>query len=116
MTARVIPITRARGRGRQPAIVEELRNQRDEIRVVAEEALDFAVSAVHLSRRIQVALASGRFGLIADFADEIERLGNHATVRAKAAAAIAKIRQAEINGACPDEHVLVAEPGHGAAA
>lgn len=116
MTAPVIQIARARGRGRQPASIEATREARDELRIVAEEALDFAVSAVHVARRIQVALAAGRLGLIADFADELERIGNHATVRAKAAAAIAKVRQAEANQACPDEHSLVAMPGHGAAA
>lgn len=116
MTAPVIQIARARGRGRQPAAVEAVREARDELRVVAEEALDFAVVAVHLARRIQVSLASGRLGLIGDFADELERIGNHATVRAKAAAVIARVRQAEANNACPDEYSLVAEPGHGVAA
>lgn len=106
---------RAEGRGRQPAAVEQLRDARDELRVVAEEALDFAVTAVHLARRIQTALLEGRLGLLAGYADELERDGNQATNRAKSAAAIAKVRQAEANGTCPDRS-LVVEPGHGAAA
>lgn len=114
MTATVIPI-RPAGRGRQPAIVEALRDERDELRVVAEEALDFAIGAVHLARRIQTALATRRYGLIAEYSTDIERLGNQAANRAKAAAAVAKVRQAEANGTCPD-HSLTVELGHGRAA
>ena len=115
MTAPLIPF-RPSGRGRQPAVVEAIRDERDELRVVAEEALDFAVAAVHLVRRLQTALSAHRYGLVAEYSMDIERLGTQAANRAKAAATVARVRQAEANGACPDEHVLVPSPGHGAAA
>jgi hypothetical protein len=114
VTAPLVPF-RSRGRGRQPAIVEAIRDERDELRVVAEEALDFAVTAVHLIRRLQTALSERRFGLAAEYSVDIESLGTRAANRAKAAAAIAKVRQAEANGTCPD-HTLVAAPAHGRAA
>jgi len=107
---------RARGRGRQPAAVEAIREERDELRVVAEEALDFAVTAVHLIRRLQTALAARRYGLVAEYSVDIERLGNQAANRAKAAATVARVRQAEANGTCPDNHALAAASGHGRAA
>lgn len=100
MTARVIPIRS--GSGRQPVAVEHLRDTTDELRVVAEEALDFAATAVHYARRIQTAIAGGRLMLAAEYADLLESLGLQASGRAKATAVAAKVRQAELNGTCPD--------------
>lgn len=108
MTARVIPIQRQTGRGRQPAIVERLRDDRDELVALTAEAIDLAGRLVVISRRAQVRLARGISP--ADLLDDIERMALRYGIQATAAAAALRA-----DDVCPDG-ADVRHSGHGAAA
>lgn len=86
---------RASGRGRQPAVIEELRDQRDELVALTDEGLELAARIVTLARHAQVRLARGVSP--ADLLDELERLGVRHGCRLTAAAAA--LRAGEV---CPD--------------
>lgn len=99
---------RPTGRGRQSAIVEELRDQRDELTAAIAEGAELAARIVALARTAQVRLARGVSP--ADLLDELERLGlRHA---ARMTAATAAMGAADI---CPDG-AEERHSGHGRAA
>jgi hypothetical protein len=108
MTARVIPITRSAGRGRQPVQVEQLRDTRDELRALVLEGVELAARLLLIIRRAERTLAGGRS--CATDLDELERLALRHGTR-MAAAAI----DADLVNDCPDavEHRAL---NHGRAA
>lgn len=93
MTARVIPITRSAGAGRQPVEIEQLRDNRDELRAVVLEGVELAARLLLIVRRAERTLAAGRS--CATDLDELERLALRHGTR-MAAAAI------DANEICPD--------------
>lgn len=105
MTAPVIAF-RPAGRGRQPAAVEALRDDRDELTALMAEGRDLGRLIVALARQAQVLLARDQSP--ATVLDELERIGGRQTNRMTAA-----IAHAHVGDACMDGSV---DLGHGAAA
>jgi hypothetical protein len=103
----LLPI-RTSGRGRQSAIVEELRDQRDELTAAIAEGAELAARIVTLARTAQVRLVRGVSP--ADLLDELERVGlRHASRMTAAAAAMGA------DDICPDG-AEERHSGHGRAA
>ena len=102
----IITLERARGRGRQSAEVEALRDARDELAALTAEGLELAQRITALARQAQVAMARGWSP--AQALDELERLGTRHANRMTAAAADAA-------PVCPDGET-VRHLGHGRAA
>lgn len=99
---------RASGRGRQPAAVEVLRDQRDELVALTDEGLELAARLVAISRRAQARVARGVSP--ADLLSEIETLAIRSGIRLTSAAI--ELRSGEV---CPDG-IEDRHAGHGAAA
>lgn len=108
MTARVIPISRSAGRGRQPVEVEQRRDLRDELVATVLEDVDHARELLLLTRSAMRAVAAGRSP--ADDLTALERLVIRLAYQRGTAAA--GLRADEV---CPDGADL-RHVGHGAAA
>lgn len=106
MTARVIPMERARRSGRQPAEVEAMRDLREELTALLAEDLDHARELLALTRSAMRAVADGRSP--GTQLDAIERLVHRLTYQRKSAA---NALVGDVD--CPD---WIAAVGHGAAA
>lgn len=91
----VITLEARRGRGRQPAEVEALRDARDELTALTDEGHELAMAIVAASRRAQVLLARGWSP--ATQLDELERLGLRHAARMTAAGV-----EARADSLCPD--------------
>lgn len=115
--AELIPFSPG-GRGRGPervvALHDDLVEPWMELTAIAGEYGTFAAGVMDVARRIEQAMVAGRPGLVAMYADRLERAAAHQGGRAKRAQVLSRLRQAELEGtACAD---AIAAPGHGAAA
>lgn len=83
-TAPVIPIERANGKGAQPAIVQQLRDARDEISALEAERDATATEVRALSARIQLAIHADRPDVALHVAGRLDALGHSLSRRGAA--------------------------------
>jgi hypothetical protein len=60
VTAPVVSITRTAGKGRQPVVIERIRDLEDELVALSSERVDLADEISALSRRIDLAIRADR--------------------------------------------------------
>jgi hypothetical protein len=84
-TAAVVPFVRPEGKGRQPAVVERLRDAEDEIAALTAERAAIGSEAQALSRRIELAIRSERPDVALHVAGRLWLLGQSLLRRGGAA-------------------------------
>jgi hypothetical protein len=83
-TSAVPPLTRPTGKGRQPALVEHLRDLQDEITALLAEREIVGTEIEALSRRMEMAIMAGRDDVALHVAGRLEALA-HSLIRRGAA-------------------------------
>jgi hypothetical protein len=69
-----------------------------ELDAISSEGLTFAAGVLEIARRIEQAMVAGTPGLIAMYADRLERAATQQGARVKRAQVLARLRQAELEG------------------